>query len=390
MNKKMREIFAKMEQKRLMAKGFMEDGENKDLAKAEALLNEVDELQKEFDLEKRMYESEKDKNTPDDDEIEEKNNKDKENDSIKEFAAAARRGFKSEKGFNETTPEDGGYAVPEDIVTRIQKYRDAKRSLRDLVTVVHVKTNKGSRTFKKRAQQTGFVKVGENGKIGAKATPKFERISYEIDKYAGYFPVTNEVLYDSDNNLVEVLTEWIGDESRVTANKLIKEEIDTKQQTKLDGLDDIKKAILVTIGSAFKDTSLIVTNDDGALYLDTLKDADGKYILQPNPTDSTKMTLSAGATTLNIEVYPNEDLPSTVDAGTKKIPMIIGDLKEGIIFWDRQQVNIKQSDIASIGELNAFEEDLTLFRAIEREDVTKKDTKAFVNGYIEIKESAEI
>ena len=30
----------------------------------------------------------------------------------------------------------------------------------------------------------------------------------------------------------------------------------------------------------------------------------------------------------------------------------------------------------------AFEEDLTVFRAIEREDVTVKDEKAFVNGYI--------
>ena len=42
------------------------------------------------------------------------------------------------------------------------------------------------------------------------------------------------------------------------------------------------------------------------------------------------------------------------------------------------------SDIASIGDLNAFEEDLTLFRAIEREVVTKKDEQAFVNGYIDI------
>ena len=67
-----------------------------------------------------------------------------------------------------------------------------------------------------------------------------------------------------------------------------------------------------------------------------------------------------------------------------KVPFIIGDLKEGIIFWDRQQMNIKMSDLAVIGELNAFEEDLTLFRAIEREDVTKRDEKAVVNGYITV------
>ena len=45
-------------------------------------------------------------------------------------------------------------------------------------------------------------------------------------------------------------------------------------------------------------------------------------------------------------------------------------------------MNIKMSDVAVIGDLNAYEEDLTLFRAIEREDVTVRDEKAFVNGYI--------
>lgn len=380
MNKKMREIFAKMEQKRLMAKEFMEDGENKDLAKAESLLNEVDELQKEFNLEKRIYEAEKGTNTPDENEIKEKNKENKEKDSIKEFADAARKGFKGNKSMNEGTPEDGGYAVPEDILTKIETYRESKRSLRDLVTVQPVKTNKGSRTYKKRSQQTGFTKVGEGGKIGAKATPKFERISYEIDKYAGYFPVTNEVLYDSDSNLANTLIEWIGDESRVTGNKLIIEAIKTQNEVKITGLDDIKKALNVTLGAAFKSTSKIITNDDGLQYLDTLKDADGRYLLQPNPTEPTQMRLCAGATIVPIEVYPNEDMPT----GENKIPMIIGDLKEAVTFWDRQQMNIKQSDVAVIGELNAYEEDLTVFRAIEREDVTIKDGKAVVNGYIDI------
>ena len=47
-------------------------------------------------------------------------------------------------------------------------------------------------------------------------------------------------------------------------------------------------------------------------------------------------------------------------------------------------MNIKTSDVAAIGTLNAFEEDLNVFRAIEREDVTVKDEAAFVNGYITV------
>jgi hypothetical protein len=45
-------------------------------------------------------------------------------------------------------------------------------------------------------------------------------------------------------------------------------------------------------------------------------------------------------------------------------------------------MNIKTSDVAAIGDLNAYEEDLTLFRAIEREDVTQRDAAAFVNGRV--------
>lgn len=297
--------------------------------------------------------------------------------SVAEFANAARHGFRNAT-MVEGTPADGGYTVPEDIQTRINEYRDAKASLSSIVDVENVTTNKGQRTFKKRAQQTGFSKVEEGGKIGAGKTPQFERISYTIDKYAGYFPVTNELLADSDANIVSVLTQWIGDESRVTRNKLILAELAKQDKTPIASLDDIKKALNVTLGQAFKPTSRIVTNDDGLQWLDTLKDADGKYLLQPNPADPMQMRLCAGATTIPVTVVPNADLPTN----TQKIPVIIGDLKEAVKFFDRNQMSIMSSNIAAIGELNAFESDLTLFRAIERETCVLKDRAAFVYGEI--------
>ena len=372
MNKKMRELRQEIVDKKTEARQLAD--ENK-ITEAKAMLEEIKSLEEKFDIEAALFEEEKQV----DDEVLNKDNK-KEQDSVKEFANAARNGFRVNNKMNEGTPLDGGYTVPEDILTKINTYRESKKSLKDLVTVETVTTNKGQRTFKKRSQQTGFVKVGEGGKIGAKATPQFERISYEIDKYAGYFPVTNELLADSDANITNTLVEWIGDESRVTANKLILDTIKTLEEVELNGLDDIKKTLNVTLGSAFKSTSKIITNDDGLQYLDTLKDSEGKYLLQPNPANPMEMRLCAGATIVPIEVIPNDDMPSD----ETKVPFIIGDLKEGIIFWDRQQMNIKMSDLAVIGELNAFEEDLTLFRAIEREDVTKRDEKAVVNGYITV------
>lgn len=374
MPKELRELLDQINAKKTEVKNFV--AENK-IEEAKASKEELKSLQDKFDVLYDLYEEEKENN---EEAIKNKAKENNKENSIAEFANAARNGFRVNNKMTIGSKPDGGYTVPEDILTAINTYRESKKSLKDLVTVEKVTTSKGSRTFKKRAQQTGFIKVGEGGKIGKGATPQFERLDYEIEKYAGYFPVTNELLADSDANITNTIIQWIGDESRVTANKLILNVIKTKTEIKLEGLNGIKKALNVTLGSAFKATSKIITNDDGLQYLDTLKDGNGRYILQADPITPMSMWLCAGATKVPVEVIPNSDMPSTGN----KAPFIIGDLKEGIVFWDRQLMSIKMSDIASIGDLNAFEEDLTLFRAIEREVVTKKDEQAFVNGYIDI------
>ncbi len=377
MNKKLMELLDSINAKKDAIKNLVEAGKFKEAADAK---NELVEMQAQFDTLKDLYDKEGDaenknpvpKGTP-------------ENDAVHEFANAARQNFRVSNSMNEGTAADGGYTVPEDIQTRINTYREAKESLIDYVDVENVTTDKGSRTFKKRAQQTGFQKVGEGGKIQGKETPQFERLDYDIDKYAGYFPVTNELLNDTDANLTAVLSEWIGNESRVTRNNIICAKIKEKTVTELKDLDDIKKQLNVTLGAAFKNTSKVFTNDDGLQYLDTLKDANGRDLLQPSPTEPAKLQLRAGATIVPLVVFPNADLPSNVATkGKRIIPMIIGDLKEGIKFFDRQKTTIMASNIAVAGELNAFEQDLTLYRAMEREDCKVKDDTAFVNGQITI------
>lgn len=382
MNKKLLELLDSINEKKTEVRNLVGEGK---LEEAKAAKEELKNLQEQFDLLKDIDDGARE-------DMQQKLNNGtatpvQQKDPIKEFADAARNGFQN--SMNEGTKADGGYTVPEDIETRINEWRSAKASLIDLVDVESVTTNKGSRTFKKRSQQTGFTKVGEGGKIGAKATPQFERLDYEIEKYAGYFPVTNELLDDSDANIANTLIAWIGDESRVTRNKLILDVVKTKTVTALAGLDDIKKALNVTLGQAFKPTSRIVTNDDGLQYLDTLKDANGRDLIQPNPTDSAKLQLRAGTTIVPIEVLPNSDFPSdTATKGKRKIPVIIGDMKEAVKFFDRKQLSIMTSNIAAIGDLNAFEQDLTLFRAIEREDVQMKDAEAIVYGEITLEDAS--
>lgn len=391
MNKKMRELLAKIETKQNMARGYME-GENKDIEKAKEILNEIKALKEEYEVEKSIFESEKETNKLSAENVEEVTKKiedkkeDKEETSTKAFAKAVRGMIN--KDMSEGTPADGGYTVPEDIQTKVERLREIKESLRDLITIKKVSTNSGKETYKTRGQAQGFGAVDEGGKIPKAGSPKFSRLSWTIQKYGGYMPVTNELIEDSDENIENLMTEWLADESRMTWNKLILAVIAEKNATELSGLDDIKKALNVTLGSKFKSTSAIITNDDGLQYLDTLKDENGRYLLNPDPTDTAKMRLRVGAITVPIKVYSNE----TIETKNSKIPFIIGDLKEAVKGFDRKQLSLLPSKVAVVGsgddQLNAYEEDLTLIRGIEREDVEMRDAEAFVNGYIATEEGS--
>lgn len=308
--------------------------------------------------------------------------------AVKAFAAAARNGFRVDKAAGDMMSEgvdaDGGYTVPEDISTKIINLREAKESLLDEVTVIPVKTKSGRRTYKKRSQHAGFATVAEAAKMGKAATPQFETLEYEIEKRRGYLPVTNELLEDSDNNIAAVVEEWLSDEARVTANREILAEIATKESTDLTDLDGILAA-WVRLGSTFRGTSKLITNDDGLIWLGTLKDNSGRYLLTPNPAEPKQLQLCIGPHILPVKTYDNDTIPSN---GTK-VPMILGDLKEGVVYWDRRMFTVQIYTQATIGDFNAAEQDMTLWAGSLRDDCTKRDDAAFVNGYIDTAANAE-
>ena len=300
-------------------------------------------------------------------------------DAIHDFAEAARHGFYTNT-MTEGTKADGGYTVPEDIKTKINQYKKAIFSLEKLVDIEKVSTSTGRRTYQKRTQVEGFKAVTEGGKIQPSATPQFELLEYAIKKYAGYMPVTNELLADSDANIANALVKWFAEQDIATRNVQILTAIGTKTETDLKNLDGIKKAINVTLGSAFTGSITIMTNDDGLQYLDTLVDKNGRYLLTPSIQDPAKKVLAVGASTIPIVVVPN----SVLATKTNKVPFVIGDFKEAIMIFDRDKLSIMTSNVAAVGQLNAFEQDLTLFRGIERLDCKTKDADAFVNGYITV------
>lgn len=426
MNKKLRELLDQIEAAKSEVIALVDAGK---MDEAQAKKTELQELQNKFDTLKDVMDPEGTGAIPEESINSVKPMGGNEVDAVHEFAEAARSGFKNTVApMKEGTNADGGYTVPEDIQTRIEHFKEANYSLRQLVSVENVKTNKGARTYQTKAQVPGFAKVDELGAVPEVAHPQYKRITYTIEDYAGYLPVSNDLLADSDANITSEITNWIGRNALMTDNVEILAILQGKNETELEGIADMKKAINVTLGQAYRASVGIVTNDDGLQYLDTLEDANKRPLLNPNPTEPNKVQLRVGATVTPIEVIPNQVLASepvytkTADesivagktyytrtgSGTTespyvytavaepaaaslssyyevsnyKIPFIMGDLKEAVKIFDRQKTTILASNVAAVTGFNAFEQRGTLFRAEVRADYKAIDEDAWVNGYM--------
>ena len=390
MNKKLQELLNQINQKKLEIKNFVDQDM---IDEAEKAKEELQAMQKKFDILKDVVDPEGDGTAKPIDQARAVVPAAGQKDAVHEFAEMV-RSLRYMNYNKEGVNEDGGYTVPEDIQTRVEKWKEAKFSLERLVSVERVTTLSGRRTYQRRSAHTGFSKVAEAGKIGAVAGPKFEIREYTVEKYAGYLPVTNELLEDSDANITDVLVEWLGEEDIATKNALILGQIELKTKTAMTGLDDIKAALNVTLGQAFAATSAIVTNDDGFNWLDTLKKSDdsNEYLLKPaqDQTSPIKYFVAIGGRVVPVVVVPNGVFASEVTGeganAVTKAPFIIGDLKEYVKLFDRKRLTLLSSNVASAGSgantVNAFEQDLTLIRGIERLDAVVLDEDSIVYGQI--------
>ncbi len=366
----------KQEVRDLCAKNKVED--------ARRAKEELKELQEKFD---QLYDLEQEKH--EDAEQKAKNGtakklEDKEKKNAIAFVnairAAAGKGSLSEEdkeilnAMREGTDEDGGLTVPQDIRTSVRELRRGEDALETLVNVEHVTTLSGSRVLEKHADQTPFDNVDEAAEFPEVSTPQFEKIDYKVKKKGGILKVTQELLDDSTENVIAYLRCWLAKKSKATRNFMIVakvREITAGEEIAVEGLDDLKKIFNITLDPAIALTSGVVTNQDGYNWLDTLKDGDGKYILQPDPVKPTDMLLFGK---YHVKRVGNKTLPSVEAEGGYKVPLICGDLKEAVTIFDRETLTIDISNVAG----DFWKTDQTGFKARERLDIKEIDTEAVV------------
>ncbi len=277
---------------------------------------------------------------------------------------------------SESTEAAGGLLVPQDIQTAINTYKRSLPQLQPFVETLPVGTLSGHRVFEAVATMTAFANITDDtADIAEETPPTFEKIAYAIKDYAGWMPVPNDLLGDSDQNISAYLTQWIGKKSVVTRNGLILAILRALTAVTFADYKAIKKALNVTLDPAHAANAILITNQDGFQYLDTLEDGNGKPILQVDVTEPSKK-LFAGK---RIEVISNTVL-TTAGTTTKLAPIFVGDPAEAVKFFERQGHQIASTNVGG----TAFRKNRTELRVIEREDVKAFDSAAVVYGKIDV------
>lgn len=275
----------------------------------------------------------------------------------------------------------GGVAVPQDIVTDIRAYQDSTRmwDIRPYITVEPVGTMSGSRPYAtNQPQASGFAPVEEGKAIQAMYEPTFDDLKYLITKYAGYIPITNELLEDNTANIYQYIVKWLAENELNTyayqvfngtgtksaqglLTEIAKENGILKTRIELlkvaPTIDKFKSIFNVDLETVTGDNIVIFTNADGYQYLDTLKDEQGRYYMQPDPTKK------SGNVFLGREIVkvPKKFLPTDTTNG---IPFIIGDLRQLYELFDRQLMSIQSTNVGG----DAWRNDTTELKGIFRFD----------------------
>lgn len=270
----------------------------------------------------------------------------------------------------ESTDGKGGYLVPAQQFEEIKELKRTQVSLKNLCTVIPVTSNHGQMPIEAGAdgELTNFDELSEI----VKHDIDFSQITFKTADYGDIIPISNTLLADEAANLTSFVGKRFVKKAINTENKKILEIL--KTATKKTGTDykALNTALNKELDPAVSANAVIITNQSGFDWLDSLEDGNKRPLLTVDLTNPTQKLFKGR----KIVVLKDTLLASQP---TKKL-FYVGDVAEMIYFFDREGLELAVSKEAG------FTTNATLLRAIERFDVKKVDSEAVV--FVEITPTA--
>lgn len=238
------------------------------------------------------------------------------------------------------TTENNQAVVPSEVVTPIFEYKQNQANLGQFATVKTVSA--GSGTYPISTNSNAVLATKDELATIADVDAGITGVDYKVATRAGKIFLSQEIVDDSEVPIVSEVQGQLQKLVNNTDNTNIVALLKKITKTPITSVDDIKKAFNVDLDPALN--KIIITNQGGYNYLDTLKDNEDRYMLQTDPTAPTGSALLGAP----IVVVPSTLLPDETDGS---FPLFVGDLSQYLAIFKRNQVttNWQQFDSYSQG-----------------------------------------
>ncbi len=263
---------------------------------------------------------------------------------------------------NEITPTTDGVkktdttkVTSEELVTTPIREIKTTVDLKPFTTIYPAKKASGKYPILKKATSK-MVSVAELEKNPALAKPEFEQVDWTVETYRGAIPVSQESVDDADVDLISIVAETVGQIKVNTTNAAIADVLKSFTAKTVANVDDIKKILNVDLDPAY-DVAFVVSQSFYQI-LDTLKDKNGRYLLQDSITAVTGKVLLGKP----VFVLSDEILGASGEAKA-----FVGDFKRGVLFADRKDLGLRWTNNEIYGQY---------LQAVLRFGVKKVDAKA--------------
>lgn len=263
------------------------------------------------------------------------------------------------------TTQGASAVIPDEIITPVFELKNSTYDLAKLCTVKQVSNGQGHYPIAANPQSAVLATKEELAEIGDVNANMFQDVKFDVKTRAGKIALSNEVIEDSAVDIVSEVKNQLQKLVQNTNNKNIIDLLigSSSQFAKATAknIDDLKKVFNVTLDPALSKTWVV--NQNGFNFLDTLKDNEGRYLLQPDVTAPSGFSLLGAP----VMVISNALLPDNSD-GTS--PVLVGDFAQGLVVFERNQVT------AQFEKFDSFSEGLSV---ILRSDYEVIDKNAIVN-----------
>lgn len=379
MNERMKALSAKLNEKLESLKALDPEKDGEAVA---AALDEVDSIQKAYDLEQRRYEAEKAHAGAGFDAKKAGNGQENKPSGFAILAKCLRGQPLTEAERKAITPDDavtkamltGANAVngevnliPEDVDTTIRELRKSYVSAKGLVTVIPTSVLTGSFTWEGGAP-AGLVNFTDGDDIPAGNEPSFVNVKFAIALYGIIIPVSNLLTAVEAAGLTAYLNRWFVRNAVISENKAIFEALaKDKTPVAIAKLADLGKSMTVDLDPSCLIGAVIATNQSGFAAMDEETDGNGRPMLQPDPANPTQQTYKG----YHVTVFPDSVLPNIDETHA---PVFYGLTQAGVYFVELKYHLFDSSAHAGFGK------NQTHFRVIEGFDVIPADKSAYCYG----------